>query len=87
MASSKLLKEVIEKVGSPIFMTSANQSGEEECKNLEEIEKACPLIDGMVEGKVSYSLASTIVDCTSFEAKVLREGPISIEEIKNVMNN
>ncbi len=86
MASSSLLKELILKVGSPIFMTSANQNGESECSNLDEIEKACPLLDGMMEGKVVYSIASTIVDCTSKEVKILREGPISLEQIKKVID-
>jgi len=81
MATSKLIQELIIKTGSPIFMTSANQSGKPECTNLDEIEKACPLLDGMVEGKVTYSKSSTIVDCTSGKIKILRIGPISLEEI------
>ena len=28
---------------------------------------------------------STIVDCTKDEIKVLREGPVTIEQIKNVL--
>ena len=85
MAPSDLIKELIIKVGSPLFMTSANQSGKAICKSLDEIEKACPLLDGMLEGKVSYSVASTIVDCTSSKVKILREGPISFEKIINVI--
>ena len=81
MATSKILEELILKTGSPIFMTSANQSGESECKNLDEIEKMCPLLDGMMEGDILFSKASTIVDCTSDEIKILREGPISFEQI------
>lgn len=85
MATSKVLEELIRKTESPIFMTSANQSGEPECTNLDEIEKTCPLLDGMMEGEVSYSMGSTIMDCTSKEIKILREGPISIEQIKKVI--
>lgn len=84
MATSDVLKEIIEKVGSPLFMTSANRSGEPTCNNLEEIEKACPLLDGMLEGKVNYGEASTIVDCSSNDIKVLRNGPISLKQIKLV---
>ena len=82
MATSKPIEELIQKIDSPIFMTSANQSGEPECTNLDEIEKQCPLLDAMVEGKITYSRGSTIVDCTSKEIKVLREGPITLEQIK-----
>ena len=39
LATSNILKELIEKVGCPLFMTSANISGEKPCNNLEEIEK------------------------------------------------
>ena len=86
MAPSKAIEELILKVGSPLFMTSANQSGEAECTTLEEIEKSCPLLDGMMDGFVTYAKASTIVDCTSKELKILREGPIFLEEIMHVIN-
>lgn len=81
MATSNELKELIKILGCPVFMTSANKSGEEVCKNLEDIEKNCPDLDGMLEGKVSFGQASTIVDCTSNEIKILRRGPISENEI------
>ena len=82
MATSKALEELIRKTGSPLFMSSANQSGEPTCKNLDEIERCCSNLDGMMEGEVSFGIGSTIVDCTSNELKILREGPISIEQIK-----
>ena len=83
MATSKVLEELIKKVGCPIFMTSANQSGQPTCKNLDEIEKACPKLDGIMECEVSFGKGSTIVDCSLDEIKILREGPITIEEIKS----
>lgn len=86
MATSKTIEKLITKIDSPIFMTSANQSGKPECTNLDEIEKSCPLLDGMVEGKVSYSMGSTIVDCSSKKIKILREGPISFELIKKAID-
>ena len=85
MATSKTIEEIINKLGSPIFMTSANQSGKKECTNLEEIEKNCPLLDGIIEGTVIFSKGSTIVDCSSDKIKLLREGPISKEQIKNAL--
>ena len=85
MATSKLLEDIIKKINSPLFMTSANQSGEPICTSLNEIEKACPNLDGMIEGKVIFSKGSTIVDCTSEKIEILREGPISMEEIKNAI--
>ena len=86
MATSKALEDLIKKTESPIFMSSANKSGEPACINLDEIEKSCPTIDGMMEGKVFYSMGSTIVDCTSKKIKILRKGPISFELIKKVID-
>ena len=85
MATSKPLVELIKKVESPIFMTSANISGEPVCKTIKEIENVFPNIDGILEGNVSYGQASTIVDCTTDEIKIIREGPISLEEILKVI--
>ncbi len=81
MASSKIIEELIRKTGSPLFMTSANQSGSPVCKNLDEIKKACPSLDGMLEGNVSFGQGSTIVDCSSESIKILREGPITLEQL------
>ena len=85
MATSETIKKLILELGSPIFMTSANQSGKKECTNLEKIEKNCPLLDGIIEGTVIFSKGSTIVDCSSDKIKILREGPISKEQIKNAL--
>lgn len=85
IAPLDILKELIEKVGSPIFMTSANLHGMPICKTLEEIEETCKEIDGLMEGDVLLGEASTIVDCTTDEIKIQRQGPISKEEIIKVL--
>lgn len=87
MATSKSLEELIKKVGSPIFMTSANLSGEPVCKTISEIENVFPNIDGILEGEVSYGQASTIVDCTSDEIAIIRKGPIAFEEIEKILDS
>ena len=79
------IKELIQKVGSPLFLTSANLSGQEVCKTLDEIESVFPNIEGIVEGEVSFGQSSTIVDCTCEEIKIQREGPISKERIMEVL--
>ena len=81
----KILEELIEKTGSPLFLTSANISGENVCNSLDDIEKIFPDLDGILEGDISFGQASTIVDCTNGEIKIQREGPISIEEIMEVL--
>ena len=44
MAPSDVLYKIINEVG-PVFMTSANKSGEDVCKNIEQIEKVFPDLD------------------------------------------
>ena len=66
-------------------MSRANQSGEPTCTNLDEIENECPKLDGMMEGQVKFGKESTIVDCVSRELKILRDGPITIEQIRKVL--
>lgn len=87
MATSEALEKLITETGCPIFMSSANLSGSPTCTNLEEIEKTFPDLDGLMEGNVLFGKASSIIDCTSETLKVLREGPISIEQIINVLKN
>ncbi|MBO7703701.1 MAG: threonylcarbamoyl-AMP synthase [Solobacterium sp.] len=84
LAMSEALRRLVEETGSPLFLTSANRSGEKECESLDEIEKACPKLDGMMEGSVSFGRASTILDCSDEEWRILREGPISREEIEKL---
>ena len=86
MATSETIKKLILELESPIFMTSANQSGEPTCNSLDEIEKMCPNLDGIMEGNVIFSKGSTIIDCSSDDIKILREGPITIEQINEIVN-
>ena len=85
MAPTPFLKELIKEVGSPLFLTSANKSGMDVCKSLDDIEKECPTLDGMVMGDVSFGEASTIVDLTGNDIKVQRQGPISEDEIMKAL--
>lgn len=87
MATSQILKDLITILGCPIFISSANQSGEPTCSSIEEIQEKCPNLDGILIGNVSFNKASTIVDCSSDELKILRSGPITIEDIEKVLEN
>ena len=76
--------EMINSLGKPMLVTSANMSGEPVCKNYKEV---CEVFDKrislIVDGKTRSSKPSTIVICDD-EIKLIREGNISFEEIKNV---
>lgn len=85
MASSEALKQLILAVGVPLYMTSANQSGRPVCRNPDEIEKECPKLSGMMEGETQFGEASTIIDCTSEEIRILRKGLVTMEDIEKVL--
>ena len=85
MAPTPFLKELIKEVGSPLFLSSANKSGKDVCKSLDEIEEECPTLDSMVIGDVSFGEASMIVDLTHDDIKTQRQGPISEDEIIRVL--
>ncbi len=80
------LLKFIEKVG-PLATTSANLSGQIEAHNAMEVadalnEKIDLIIDG---GQSPLALPSTVADCSGPEIKILREGPITSEEIFNLI--
>lgn len=82
----KLAIEILERNG-PMATTSVNESGEPSLNNYDEIkEDYDDLVDLIVppSGEKTSSLASTVVDITG-PVKVLREGAITLEEIKKVL--
>ena len=71
------------RAAGPMAVTSANISGGQSPVSAEEVygqlAGRIPLIiDG---GRTPGGVPSTLVDCTGAELKVLREGPISLEEL------
>jgi L-threonylcarbamoyladenylate synthase len=80
------LIKFIEKVG-PLATSSANLSGQIEAHNAMEVadalnEKIDLIIDG---GQSPLALPSTVIDCSGPEIKILREGPITSDEIFNTI--
>jgi L-threonylcarbamoyladenylate synthase len=67
MAPEAAVKDLILAAGCPLFMTSANLSGQPTAKTLDEIEQDCPGLDGMMKGEPSYGRASTIIDCSGMK--------------------
>ncbi len=81
-----LVRKLIEKCGCPLVATSANPSGGPEVTDGEGAREG---FDGLVDlildgGKISGS-ASTVLDLSSAPAKLLREGPVTREEIEGVL--
>ena len=73
--------EILKKVG-PIATTSINISGQPPLNDYHEIEKEFgDEIDYLFEKEVkSSNVSSTVIDCTSEDIKVLRQGEIIIKQ-------
>lgn len=83
---SPVLLEVMSHLDRPLMVTSANVSGEPAALNKEDAAAMLPDLDGILGGSCRALQASTIVDCTGSEPKILREGPISLEQIQAVLS-
>lgn len=76
--------ELISELGCPIATTSANLSGHKPPKAADQLDPALlsQVEAVLVDGKEKSGVASTIVDCSQGHPVLLREGSISIEEIR-----
>jgi L-threonylcarbamoyladenylate synthase len=77
--------EMISQIGRPLFVSSANVSGEPTALTWQDALAQLPGIDGIVKGECPNLQASTIVDCTKESVVILREGPISKERIDEIL--
>ncbi|MBG7609680.1 MAG: threonylcarbamoyl-AMP synthase [Anaerolineae bacterium] len=71
------------KISGPLAVTSANLSGHREAHTAEEVfeqleGRVAVILDG---GRTPGGQASTVVDCLTPELKILRPGPISLEDL------
>lgn len=87
MPNHKKALEIIESAGGILATTSANISGESTPSSFEELSdefkaKVDIIVDG---GKCPIGTASTIIDMSNENIKILREGSISKLEIENVI--
>lgn len=75
--------DLINKIGKPLYVTSANISGQENLLTYEEVKDKVEA-DVLVKKDASGKVASTIVDVIN-NYKILREGPIKESEIKEII--
>lgn len=76
---------VIDELNTPLLVTSANQSGAKTALTSDDVLEQLPDIDGLVLGKCRALQASTIVDCTQEKLKILRAGPITLEQLESCL--
>ena len=75
------------RAAGPMAVTSANVSGQASPTTAEQVfaqlgGRIALIIDG---GKTPGGVPSTLVDCTGDEIRVLRQGPITEEELRSVL--
>lgn len=77
------------RAAGPMAVTSANISGQASPSTAEEVlAQLGGRIDLIINGgKTLGGVPSTLVDCTTEEIKILREGPISLEEIHRKLSS
>lgn len=78
-----LVRSVIERAGAPLAMTSANTHGAPSPASFDELEeviagRADLVVDG---GACPVGTASTIVDATGAEPRILREGSVTLDDV------
>ena len=77
------------RASGPMAVTSANVSGGQSPVTAQEVYeqlggRIALIIDG---GRTPGGVPSTLVDCTASELKILREGPVSLEELHAALHN
>ena len=85
VSENEFVTKVLERINKPIFLTSANLSGKDVCKDSDEAKKVfLDKIKVYVEGKPFGGVATTIVDLTKDKPILIRQGEIKIEDILKV---
>jgi L-threonylcarbamoyladenylate synthase len=82
--ASEFVCRMIEDVGKPCLVTSANLSGDPTSKYFEEVKRIFNgQVGGIVKGECKSLTPSTIVDLTSEnEIKLVREGPVPFAKLE-----
>ncbi len=87
MPDDEWILDLIDIVGCPLLVPSANLSGELSCTSSSEVLlQLNGRIDGVVEGHSMADTASTIIQVIDDEINVIRQGKLTIEEIRGKIN-
>ena len=79
--------DLIRLSGGLLVGSSANRSGEEPPRRVQEVsEKLKDMVDVVLDcGAAAYGMPSTVADLTSEKLKILREGPVSLEMLLDAL--
>jgi L-threonylcarbamoyladenylate synthase len=83
----QLVLEILTRLGRPITGTSANRSGGPNPTEIQQVliqigKEIDLLLDG---GKAPGSVPSTVLDCTQTPFRIIREGPVTRGELRDVL--
>lgn len=82
MRNDEFVLNIIDLLKVPLLVPSANISNEAPAKSHEEVlVQLDTMIDAVVIGKCTQGIPSTIISTVDEEIKLLREGPITLQEI------
>jgi len=87
ISNNPIAQELVKQADTPITATSANISGQKGCTTALEVyenmgNKVNLILDG---GKTKGSLGSTVIDVTCKPIKIIREGVIKLEELREYL--
>ena len=88
MPSNEIGLALLKIVEKPLLVPSANRSGEKPALNSKEVADIFDKeVDFIISGEANLDKPSTIIDLTGKEIKVVREGPITLEQINDVLKS
>ncbi len=87
MPTDPWIKTLLEQVGEPLLLTSANVSGAPAALTSEAVMASLNgKIDCVVSGRAAGEIASTIIDASQSDLKLIRNGKIEMDEIQKKLN-
>ena len=85
--SNKEALELLRFVKKPLLVPSANKADQKPALSAKEVKDIFKNeIDVIVPGEISSGEPSTIIDLTGDEIKLIRKGPIPLEELNQLIN-
>jgi L-threonylcarbamoyladenylate synthase len=84
---NKIALHLIHLSGGLLIGSSANRSGEKPPRSVQEItEELKNMVNVILDGGITVQgIPSTVVDLTTEKPQILREGPIKIKELSDVL--
>lgn len=83
IANDPWLQGIIEEVGAPLWLPSANLSSYPTAVDSDMVlDQLDGLIEAVVKGEAEGGVSSSVFDLTGEQIKCLREGPVSLAEVE-----